>query len=81
MNGNELSWWMLNTNTELICSHISALQPVACRGLVMPGASASLDAPLPNCSIEQWRMVVIVTGYNLFVTSQYDVMFKFVANV
>jgi len=29
--------------------------------------------PLPNSSIEQWRMVVIITGYTLFVTSQYDV--------
>ena len=43
---------------------------VACRGLVMPGATAWLDAPLPNSSIEQWRMVVIVTGYMMFVTSQ-----------
>jgi len=43
--------------------------PVACRGLVMPGATAWLDAPLPSSSIEQWRMVVIVTGYTLFVTS------------
>ena len=49
-------------------------QPVACRGLVMPGATAWLDAPLPNSSIEQWRMVVIVTGYKLFVTSHCDVI-------
>ena len=35
---------------------------VACRGLMMSGATAWLDAPLPNSSIEQWRMVVIVTG-------------------
>jgi len=33
--------------------------------------------PLPNSSIEQQRMVVIVTGYMLFVTSQYDVKFTF----
>jgi len=33
--------------------------------------------PLPNSSIEQWRMVVIVTGYTLFATSQYDVIFTF----
>jgi len=26
-------------------------------------------------------MVVIVTGYTLFVTSQYDVIFKFATNV
>ena len=50
---------------------------VACRGLVIPGATAWLDAPLPNYGIEQWRMVVIVTGYTLFVTSQYDVIFTF----
>jgi len=36
-----------------------------------------LDASLPNYGIEQWRMVVIVTGYTLFVTSQYDVIFTF----
>ena len=51
--------------------------PVACRGLAMPGATAWLDAPLPSSSIEQWRMVVIVIGYTLFVTSQYDVSFTF----
>jgi len=43
----------------------------------MPGATASLDAPLTNYCIEQWRMVVIVTGYTLFVTSQYYVIFTF----
>jgi len=36
-----------------------------------------LGCPLPNSSIEQWHMVVIVTGYTLFVTSQYDVIFTF----
>jgi len=46
----------------------------------MPGATAWLYAPLPNSNIEQWR-VVIVTGYTLFVTSQYDVIFKFVTSV
>jgi len=30
--------------------------------------------PLPNSSIEQWPMVIIVTGYKLFVTSQYGIM-------
>jgi len=40
-----------------------------------------LDAPLPNSSIEQWRVVVTVTGYTLFVTSQFDVIFKFVTNI
>ena len=29
-----------------------------------------IDTPLPNFSIEQWRVVVIVTGSTLFVTSQ-----------
>ena len=50
---------------------------VVCRGLVMPEATAWLDAVLPNSSIEQWCMLVIVTGYTLFVTSQYDVIFTF----
>jgi len=43
----------------------------------MHWATARMYAPLPNSSIEQWRMVVIVTGYALFVTSQYDVIFTF----
>jgi len=51
---------------------------VACRGLVLPGATACLDVPLPSSSIEQWRVVVIVIGYTLFVTSQYGVIFTFV---
>ena len=34
--------------------------------------------PLPNSSIQQWRMVVIVTRFTMFVTSQYDVIFTFV---
>jgi len=33
--------------------------------------------PLPNSGIKQWHTMVIVTGYTLFVTSQYDVMFTF----
>ena len=49
--------------------------PVACRGLLMPGASAWLYAPLPNASVGQWHMVVFVTGHTLFVTLQHDVMF------
>jgi len=36
-----------------------------------------IGCPLPNSSIEQLRMVVIVTGHTLFVTSQYDVIFTF----
>ena len=52
---------------------------VACRGFVMPVVTAWFDAPLPNSSIEQWHrpMVGIVTGYTMFVTSQYDVIFTF----
>ena len=49
---------------------------MVCRSLVMPGATAWLYVPLPKSSIEQWRIVVIVTWYTLFVTSQYDVIFK-----
>jgi len=33
--------------------------------------------PLPKSSIEQWRVVVIVAGYTLFVTSQSGVIFTF----
>ena len=32
---------------------------------MMPGATARLDVSQPNSSIEQWRMVVIVTGYRI----------------
>ena len=52
-------------------------QAVACRGLVKPGATSWLYAPLPNSRREQRRMVVIVTAYTLFVTSHYDVIFTF----
>jgi len=50
---------------------------VSCRNLVIPGATAWLCASLPNYSIEQWRMTVIVTGYTLFVMSQYNAIFTF----
>jgi len=40
-----------------------------------------IGCPLPNSSIERWRMVVISTGYTLFVTSQYDVILTFANNV
>jgi len=33
-----------------------------------------LYAPLTNASVEQWRMVVFVTGHTLFATSQHDVI-------
>jgi len=42
----------------------------------MPGATTWLYDPLPN-SIEQLRMVHIVTGYMLFVTLQYDIISTF----
>jgi len=45
----------------------------------MPGATCLIVRPLPNSSIEQWPMVVIVTGYTLFVTSPYDVIFTFLS--
>jgi len=52
---------------------------------VTSGVQGSADArgdclivcPLPNSSIEQWRTVVIVAGYKLFVTSQHDIIFMF----
>ena len=56
----------------------AATQPVECRGLVMPGATASLCAPyqiLIMSSGVWWSS--IVTGYTLFVTSQYDLIFTF----
>jgi len=54
-------------------------------GLRTSGVQRSGDAwddcligcPLPNSSIQQWRMVVIVTRYTMFVTSQYDVILTF----
>jgi len=42
-------------------THNRGTNAVACRGLVMPGATARLYAPLPSSGIEQWRMVVVVT--------------------
>jgi len=65
------------SENEKVCNR----HPAACRGLVMPGATPGLDDALPNSSIEQWCMVVIATGYTLFVTSQYDVIFRFATNV
>jgi len=35
-------------------------------------------SPLPNFSIEQWRMVVFLLEIHHFVTSQYDIKFRFV---
>ena len=59
------------------CRNAADSGAVTCRGQVMPGATSWLYAPLPNSCIEQWRMVVIVTSYTLFVTSQYEVIFTF----
>ena len=36
-----------------------------------------IGCPLPNSSIQQWRMVVILIRFTMFVTSQYDVIFTF----
>jgi len=60
----------------------SHCESVVCRGLVMPGATCLVVCLLPNSSIEQWRMVVIVTGNLPSVTSQYIVVpFATVMNV
>jgi len=40
-----------------------------------------IGCPLPKPNIEQWRMVVIVTGIYAVVTSQYDVIFRYATNV
>ena len=72
---HELLWLVAKESTRL------DVGPVACRGLVMPGAIAWLDAPLLNSSIEQWCMVVIVTEYTLLLTSQCDVIFGFATHV
>jgi len=40
-----------------------------------------IGCPLLNTSIEQWRLVVIATGYKLFVTSQYDIIRTFATSV
>ena len=48
------------------------------RGFVYPLSLRPWSKPLPNSSIEQWRMVVIVAGYTLSVASQFDNIFSFV---
>jgi len=40
-------------------------------------AKPTKDPSAATGLIEQWRMVVMVTRYTLFVTSQYDVIFMF----
>jgi len=40
-----------------------------------------IGCPIPNSSIEQWHMLVIVTGYTLFVASHHDVISTFANNV
>jgi len=47
------------------------------QGFVDARGDCLIVCPLPNSSIEQWHTGVIVTGYTLFVTSQYDVIFTF----
>jgi len=46
-----------------------------------PRGDSLIGCPLPNCSIEQWDMVVIVNGYTLCLTSQHDVILTFATNV
>jgi len=60
------------------------LNLMGCSGVQRSGDARGdclIGCPLPNSSVEQWRMVVLVTGYTLFVTSQNDVMFRFATNV
>ena len=76
-------WGMERAALSLAICHwwqgIIPVTTVASRGLVMPRATAWLDASLPNSSIEQWRrsMMAIVTKYTLFVTSRYDAILTF----
>jgi len=51
--------------------------PVACRGLAMPWATASRDAPFPNSCIRPRRVVVFVIEYTVSVTAQSDGIFTF----
>jgi len=69
--------WVQNTWSTGIGLLLNALTLVACRGLVMPEATASSYDPLRISSNQQWHMVVILTGYMLFLTSQHDVIFMF----
>jgi len=57
------------------------LQPDAVSGGQMSGDARGdclILSPLPNFSIEQWRMVVFLLEIHHFVTSQYDIKFRFV---
>jgi len=76
-------WPLLNNNNMAKCFQVFtsiydsrrfAACAGACRGLMMPGVTAWLYSPLPNSSIEQWRMVVTGTGYMPFATSHYEVI-------
>jgi len=64
-----LQFWGLafHSHCSCCCQQESQLVPeaVACRGLVMPGATAWLDTPLPNSSIEQWRKPMVVILPNI----------------
>jgi len=55
--------WVQNTWSTGIGLLLNALTLVACRGLVMPEATASSYDPLRISSNQQWHMVVILTGY------------------
>jgi len=57
-------------------SHL--VTPLTASGVHMSSDAWSdclIVCPLQNSSIEEWCIVVIVIGYTLFVTSQYDVIF------
>ena len=53
----------------------AALRSVARSGDAL--GDCLIGCPLINSCTEQWRMAVIVTGYTLFVTSQYVAIFTF----
>jgi len=94
MNGNDFIEKRHSARVTYSLSTICLLQlkcntrnaTLACRCLVMPGATAWLDAPLPNSSIEKWCMVSLLldicclwrhsmTSYSLLQT---NVLAKFV---
>ena len=59
---------------------VKAIWPMVCRGLVMPWATVWLDAPYQIVVLSS-DMVVIVSGYALCVTSQYEFIFTFANTV
>jgi len=72
-SGSQQKWVMLHNKARPITwNQLSGVQRSGdARG------DSLIGCPLLNSRIEQWRMVVIVTGYTLLVTSQYDFIFTF----